>query len=61
MPDTDIVTRPLRASDLGGAKALPGEGLDEETAKARGTALHLLLEHFPGRPAAERAAQVQVG
>jgi ATP-dependent helicase/nuclease subunit A len=45
---------PLRASDLGGAKALPGDGLDEETAKARGTDLHLLLEHLPGRPAAER-------
>ncbi len=39
----------LRPSeDLGGAKALPGDsGLDEEAAKARGTALHLLLEHLP--------------
>ncbi len=31
--------QPLSPSDLGGAKALPGDGLDEETAKARGTAL----------------------
>lgn len=35
-------------SDLGGAKALPGdEGKDEEAAKLRGTRLHLLLEHLP--------------
>jgi ATP-dependent helicase/nuclease subunit A len=47
---------PLHASDLGGAKALPGEGLEEAEAKARGTALHLLLESFPGTAAGERAA-----
>ena len=47
---------PLRASDLGGAKALPGEGLDEAAAKARGTALHLLLEHLPAHAAADRTA-----
>ncbi len=38
----------LSPSDLGGAKALPGEpffGVEE--AKARGAALHLLLEHLP--------------
>ncbi|MDC0659247.1 double-strand break repair helicase AddA [Leisingera sp. SS27] len=41
----------LSPSDLGGAKALPGEaGLDEDAAKARGGRLHLLLEHLPGRP-----------
>ncbi|NKW78507.1 double-strand break repair helicase AddA [Rhodobacteraceae bacterium R_SAG7] len=42
----------LRPSeDLGGAKALPGDsGLSEEDAKARGTALHLLLEHLPKLP-----------
>ncbi len=35
-------------SDLGGAKALPGDaGLDEEAAKLRGTRIHLLLEHLP--------------
>ena len=41
----------LSPSDLGGAKALPGDqGLDEEAAKARGTNLHLLLEHLPAQP-----------
>ena len=38
----------LSPSDLGGAKALPGDaGQDEEAAKLRGTHLHLLLEHLP--------------
>ena len=38
----------LRPSDLGGAKALPGEaGLDEGAAKLRGSRLHRLLEHLP--------------
>ncbi|MFO1203321.1 MAG: double-strand break repair helicase AddA [Tabrizicola sp.] len=37
----------LSPSDLGGAKALPGEALPEAEAKARGTALHLLLERLP--------------
>ena len=57
----DLFTRPappyvapdatLSPSELGGAKALLGDqGLDEEVAKARGTALHLLLEHLPGQP-----------
>jgi ATP-dependent helicase/nuclease subunit A len=41
----------LSPSDLGGAKALPGDqGLDEAAAKARGSRLHLLLEHLPGQP-----------
>jgi ATP-dependent helicase/nuclease subunit A len=44
--------RPAQArspSDLGGAKALAGESLSasEEAAKARGTAVHLLLEQLP--------------
>ncbi|CAN0011166.1 unnamed protein product, partial [Chrysoparadoxa australica] len=34
-------------SDLGGAKALPGDGLEEETAKAYGTFVHALLETLP--------------
>ncbi|MGR3320562.1 MAG: double-strand break repair helicase AddA [Pseudooceanicola sp.] len=35
-------------SDLGGAKALPGEaGLDEAQAKRRGRQIHRLLEHLP--------------
>ncbi|WP_281954619.1 double-strand break repair helicase AddA [Pseudophaeobacter arcticus] len=46
----------LTPSDLGGAKALPGDqGLDEEAAKARGSRLHLLLEHLPAQPDAEWA------
>lgn len=41
----------LSPSDLGGAKALPGDaGLDEEAAMARGTHIHLLLEHLPDYP-----------
>ncbi|MBB94699.1 MAG: double-strand break repair helicase AddA [Rhodobacteraceae bacterium] len=45
----------LSPSDLGGAKALPGEaGETEEVAKARGTAIHLLLEHLTGRETADR-------
>jgi len=43
-------------SDLGGAKALPGaQGDSEELAKARGTALHELLENLAPLPSAERA------
>ncbi len=38
---------PISPSDLGGAKALPGEGDPVEVALARGTALHRLLEHLP--------------
>ena len=38
----------LSPSDLGGAKALPGDdGLDEDAAKLRGTRIHRLLEHLP--------------
>ncbi|QDY69970.1 double-strand break repair helicase AddA [Qingshengfaniella alkalisoli] len=41
----------LRPSDLGGAKALPGEaGEDEATAMLRGTRVHQLLELLPGYP-----------
>lgn len=44
----------LSPSDLGGPKALPSAlGDDTETAKARGTALHLLLQHLPDHPHAE--------
>jgi ATP-dependent helicase/nuclease subunit A len=52
----DRPAQPLSPSNLGGAKALPGEGLDEETAKARGSALHLLLEHLPGTDPADHPA-----
>ena len=38
----------LSPSDLGGAKALPGEaGQDEDAAKRRGRQMHTLLEHLP--------------
>jgi ATP-dependent helicase/nuclease subunit A len=52
----DRPAQPLSPSNLGGAKALPGEGLDEETAKTRGTALHLLLEHLPNADPADHPA-----
>ncbi|MEO9898528.1 MAG: double-strand break repair helicase AddA [Paracoccaceae bacterium] len=39
----------LSPSDLGGAKALSGEGLNEDTAKAYGRLVHELLERFPGQ------------
>ncbi len=40
---------PVNPSQLGGAKALPGEGGDAaDAALERGTQLHLLLEHLPG-------------
>nr|WP_309502750.1 double-strand break repair helicase AddA [uncultured Roseovarius sp.] len=54
-PAPQIPERPavLSPSDLGGAKALPGEaGLDEEEAKRRGRQVHLLLEILPGVPQA---------
>ena len=49
---------PLSPSGLGGAHVLPGEAtgaLDEAAAKARGAAVHRLLEHLHGRPPADRA------
>ncbi len=50
-PDTNRPLQVLSPSDLGGAKALPGEpAWPEAEAKARGTALHLLLERLPGLP-----------
>ena len=49
--DATIPIRPRKTispSDLGGAKALPGEsGLDEEAAKRRGRQVHKLLEFLP--------------
>ncbi|MFV0514574.1 MAG: double-strand break repair helicase AddA [Jhaorihella sp.] len=47
----------LSPSDLGGAKAMPGDaGLDEDAAMLRGTRIHLLLEHLPGMAPAGRQA-----
>ncbi|SES07747.1 DNA helicase/exodeoxyribonuclease V, subunit A [Tranquillimonas rosea] len=47
---------PVSPSDLGGPKALPGEGLDEESAKLRGHRLHLLMEHLPQHDRADWSA-----
>lgn len=47
----------LSPSDLGGAKALPGDaGADEAVALRRGRMVHLLLEHLPGMAPELRAA-----
>ena len=43
---------PLAPSDLGGAKALAGEGADRETAMRLGTQVHRLLEHLAAAPPA---------
>jgi ATP-dependent helicase/nuclease subunit A len=52
-PEPLRVAKVLSPSDLGGAKALPGEpAYPEAEAKARGTALHLLLERLPALAAA---------
>ncbi len=46
----------LSPSDLGGAKVLPGDPAteDPEPALARGRLVHMLLEHLPLLPAADR-------
>ncbi|WP_324752897.1 double-strand break repair helicase AddA [Roseovarius sp. Pro17] len=45
---------PLSPSDLGGAKALPGDpGQDEDAAKLRGSQIHALLEFLPTLPEAD--------
>lgn len=46
-PKPDRRMTPLSPSDLGGAKALPGEGVSEEEALRFGRQMHLLLEHLP--------------
>lgn len=47
-----VIEATFSPSKLEGAKALPSElALDEETAKLRGTRVHLLLEHFAQTPA----------
>ncbi len=53
-PPAPEPVEPIRPSDLGGAKALPGAAGDEdEIALSRGTGVHLLLEHLPNRPEAD--------
>ena len=51
---------PLTPSDLGGAKALPGEGRSEEEALRHGRQVHLLLEHLSHCPP-ERREDIAVG
>ncbi|MGR3465308.1 double-strand break repair helicase AddA [Limimaricola sp.] len=57
LPDAEAAT--LSPSDLGGAKVMPGdaEPVDGDMARARGTLMHLLLEHLPALPADDREAQ----
>ncbi len=51
----------LAPSGLGGAKALPGEAGDtEEEALARGTRIHLLLEHLPSVPQSDWPEQADL-
>ncbi|PZO67300.1 MAG: double-strand break repair helicase AddA [Paracoccus denitrificans] len=54
-PPSPVITRPIAATSLGGAKALAPTGaaveLDRQAAMLRGTRLHLLLEELPGRAA----------
>ena len=55
-PTPPDAPKPLSPSDLGGAKALPGEAkdaLDEDAAKLRGNRIHALLEFLPDLPQAE--------
>ena len=50
----------LSPSDLGGAKTLPGEAeFSDEQALARGTLVHLLLEHLPAVEPGQRRARGQ--
>lgn len=56
-PDFPREVQAISPSDLGGPKALAGEGDEGEVARARGTALHALLEHLPSHPE-ERWAEV---
>lgn len=52
VPAASAQVKPISPSDLGGAKALagPGVALSEDEAKARGTAIHILLEKLPDAP-----------
>ena len=51
-PTANRAAKPLSPSNLGGAKVLPSDtDGSADLAKARGTALHLLLQHLPHHPA----------
>ncbi len=59
-PPCDSPGTTVSPSDLGGAKALPGDlGQDEAAAKLRGSRIHRLLEHLPAiaEPEWEAAAE----
>ncbi|MFM7332790.1 MAG: double-strand break repair helicase AddA [Tabrizicola sp.] len=59
-PDAPRAATVLSPSDLGGPKALPGEpAWPEAEARARGTALHLLLERLPGLDPAQWSAHAE--
>jgi len=49
-PTSKRAAKARTPSDLGGAKALQGDGLSEVEAKRRGRLVHLLLEHLPKLP-----------
>ena len=53
-PAEPLNLAPLSPSDLGGAKALPGEVFNEEDGMARGRVIHTLLEYLPSVPAEQR-------
>jgi ATP-dependent helicase/nuclease subunit A len=61
VPTLDPAAVTLAPSDLGGAKALPGDDDedDNEIAKARGRILHTLSETLPSLPSADRASLAQ--
>ena len=52
-PPMPAKRRPVAATSLGGAKVIAGGDGDAEAAMLFGTRLHLLLEHLPGRDAAD--------
>jgi len=56
-PEAERAPGPLSPSDLGGAKALPGDADPalEQAALRRGRLLHRLLEHLPNLPPDQRA------
>lgn len=58
-PKLDLTETVLSPSDLGGAKALPGEGalLDKDAAMRRGSQIHKLIETLPSVPL-DRQAKV---
>jgi len=59
-PDGPTRPQTVSASKLPGPKALSGaEGLDEASAMRFGTKVHLLLEHLPDVPPADRPAVAQ--